>query len=85
MATTKVAPTQSDVAQKIAMYKSQFALRQFETRAYDLFLENYVKGTSHLSIGQEAIAAGVAAAMRPTDWTFATYRGHAHTLARAFR
>jgi len=20
--------------------------------------------------------------MRPTDWTFATYRGHAHTLAR---
>jgi acetoin:2,6-dichlorophenolindophenol oxidoreductase subunit alpha len=82
MATTKVAPAQSDVAQKIAMYKSQFALRQFETRAYDLFLENYVKGTSHLSIGQEAIAAGVAAAMRPTDWTFATYRGHAHTLAR---
>jgi TPP-dependent pyruvate/acetoin dehydrogenase alpha subunit len=82
MATTKVAPPQSDVAQKIAMYKSQFALRQFETRAYDLFLENYVKGTSHLSIGQEAIAAGVAAAMCPTDWTFATYRGHAHTLAR---
>jgi acetoin:2,6-dichlorophenolindophenol oxidoreductase subunit alpha len=82
MASTKVAPAESDVDQKIAMYKSQFALRQFETRAYDLFLENYVKGTSHLSIGQEAIAAGVAAAMRPTDWTFATYRGHAHTLAR---
>jgi pyruvate dehydrogenase E1 component alpha subunit len=64
------------------MYRTQVALRQFETRAYDLFLENYVKGTSHLSIGQEAIAAGVAEAMRPTDWTFATYRGHAHTLAR---
>jgi pyruvate dehydrogenase E1 component alpha subunit len=64
------------------MYRSQFALRQFENRAYDLFLENFVKGTSHLSIGQEAIAAGVAAAMRPDDWTFATYRGHAHTLAR---
>jgi pyruvate dehydrogenase E1 component alpha subunit len=82
MASTKVAPVESDIEAKIAMYKSQFALRQFETRAYDLFLENYVKGTSHLSIGQEAIAAGVAAAMRPTDWTFATYRGHAHTLAR---
>src|SRR6202167_6184360 len=82
MASTKVAPAERDVEQKIAMYKSQFALRQFETRAYDLFLENYVKGTSHLSIGQEAIAAGFAAAMRPTDWTFAPYRGHAHTLAR---
>jgi pyruvate dehydrogenase E1 component alpha subunit len=82
MTSTKVAPATSDVDFRLEMYRSQFALRQFETRAYDLFLENYVKGTSHLSIGQEAIAAGVAAAMRPTDWTFATYRGHAHTLAR---
>ncbi len=82
MVTTKTAPATRDVEFQLEMYRSQFALRQFETRAYDLFLENYVKGTSHLSIGQEAIAAGVAAAMRPTDWTFATYRGHAHTLAR---
>jgi pyruvate dehydrogenase E1 component alpha subunit len=82
MVSTKAAPATSDVEFQLEMYRSQFALRQFETRAYDLFLENYVKGTSHLSIGQEAIAAGVAAAMRPTDWTFATYRGHAHTLAR---
>jgi pyruvate dehydrogenase E1 component alpha subunit len=82
MSNTKIAPANSDLAHKIAMYRSQFALRQFENRAYDLFLENFVKGTSHLAIGQEAIAAGVAAAMRPDDWTFATYRGHAHTLAR---
>ena len=82
MTSTKVANVSSDVDFRLEMYRSQFALRQFEKRAYDLFLENYVKGTSHLSIGQEAIAAGVAAAMRPTDWTFATYRGHAHTLAR---
>jgi pyruvate dehydrogenase E1 component alpha subunit len=82
MTSTKEARATNDVDFRIEMYRSQFALRQFETRAYDLFLENYVKGTSHLSIGQEAIAAGVAAAMRPTDWTFATYRGHAHTLAR---
>ncbi len=72
----------TDLARQIAMYRTQVALRAFETRAYDLFLENLVKGTSHLSLGQEAIAAGVAAAMAPDDWTFATYRGHAHTLAR---
>ena len=82
MSTTKVAPTSTDFEHKVAMYRSQYALRQFEKRAYDLFLEGLVKGTSHLSIGLEAIAAGVAAAMRPDDWTFATYRGHAHTLAR---
>ncbi len=59
-----------------------FAIRTFEKRAYDLFLQNLVKGTSHLSLGQEAIAAGFAAAMRRDDYTFCTYRGHAHTLAR---
>jgi len=57
-------------------------MRHMEKRAYDLFLQNLVKGTSHLSLGQEAIAAAFGVAMRPDDYTFATYRGHAHTLAR---
>ena len=82
MTTTTTAPTGTDLASSLDLYRCQVALRQFETRAYDLFLENYVKGTSHLGIGQEAIAAGFAAAMKPGDWTFATYRGHNHTLAR---
>ncbi len=57
-------------------------MRQFEKRAYDLFMRQLVKGTSHLSLGMEAIAAGFGTAMRGGDYTFATYRGHAHTLAR---
>ena len=36
-------------------------IRQFEKRAHDLFLQNLVKGTTHLGAGQEAVAAGVAA------------------------
>ena len=64
------------------LYRLQLELRYCEKRAYDLFLQNLIKGTSHLSLGQEAIAAGFAAAMREDDYTFATYRGHAHTLAR---
>src|ERR1700754_2568744 len=67
---------------RLKLYHSQFRLRQAEQRAYDLFLQNLVKGTSHLSLGQEAIAAGFAIAMRPGDLSFCTYRGHAHTLAR---
>jgi pyruvate dehydrogenase E1 component alpha subunit len=67
---------------RLDLYRLQQELRQFEKRAYDLFLRGLVKGTSHLSLGQEAIAAGFGVAMRPDDWTFATYRGHAHTLAR---
>jgi TPP-dependent pyruvate/acetoin dehydrogenase alpha subunit len=67
---------------RIDMYRVQQEVRQFEKRAYDLFMQGLVKGTSHLALGQEAVATGVAAAMRPDDYTFATYRGHAHTLAR---
>jgi pyruvate dehydrogenase E1 component alpha subunit len=57
-------------------------LRQFEKRAYDLFMQQLVKGTSHLSLGMEAISAAFGAAMRPDDYTFATYRGHNHALSR---
>jgi TPP-dependent pyruvate/acetoin dehydrogenase alpha subunit len=67
---------------KLRMYRMQVELRESEQRAYDLFLQNLVKGTSHLSLGQEAVATGFAAAMEPGDLTFCTYRGHAHTLAR---
>jgi acetoin:2,6-dichlorophenolindophenol oxidoreductase subunit alpha len=67
---------------QLALYRQQIRMRRFEKRAYDLFLQNLVKGTSHLSLGMEAIAAGFGEAMRPGDYTFATYRGHAHTLAR---
>src|ERR1017187_10182375 len=67
---------------RLALYRSQVRLREAEQRAYDLFLQNLVKGTSHLSLGQEAIAAGFAEAMVKGDLSFCTYRGHAHTLAR---
>ena len=67
---------------RTAIYKTMVEMRDFEKRAYDLFLQGLVKGTSHLGLGQEAVAAGFAAAMQPSDYTFATYRGHNHTLAR---
>lgn len=67
---------------RLEMYRLQVEIRDCEKRAHDLFLQNLVKGTSHLSLGQEAIAAGVAVAMEPGDKSFCTYRGHAHTLAR---
>jgi TPP-dependent pyruvate/acetoin dehydrogenase alpha subunit len=67
---------------RLRLYRSQVLLREAEQRAFDLFLQNLVKGTSHLSLGQEAVAAGFAEAMQPGDLSFCTYRGHAHTLAR---
>lgn len=67
---------------RLALWRRQLEVRLVEKRAYDLFLQNLIKGTSHLSLGQEAIAAGFAVAMRKDDYTFCTYRGHAHTLVR---
>src|ERR1700676_5339823 len=67
---------------RLRLYRLQVEIREAEQRAFDLFLQNLVKGTSHLSLGQEAVAAGCAAAMKPGDLSFCTYRGHAHTLAR---
>jgi TPP-dependent pyruvate/acetoin dehydrogenase alpha subunit len=67
---------------RLELYRKLSEIRQFEQRAYDLFLQNLVAGTSHLSLGQEAVAAGFGQAMRDDDFTFCTYRGHAHTLVR---
>ena len=67
---------------RLELYRSMQACRMMEQRAYDLFMQNLVKGTSHLALGQEAVAAGFGAAMREDDYTFCTYRGHNHTLVR---
>jgi TPP-dependent pyruvate/acetoin dehydrogenase alpha subunit len=67
---------------RLDLFRRQYEIRIFEKRAYDLFLQNLVKGTSHLSLGQEAVAAGFGVAMQKGDLSFCTYRGHAHTLAR---
>lgn len=67
---------------QLAMYTAMVRARHFEQRSYDLFMQGLVKGTTHLGMGQEAVAAGFAAAMRSDDLTFCTYRGHNHTLLR---
>ncbi|MBV9451788.1 MAG: thiamine pyrophosphate-dependent dehydrogenase E1 component subunit alpha [Streptosporangiaceae bacterium] len=71
-----------DQATALEMYRKMSEIRQFEKRAYDLFLQNLVRGTTHLGTGQEAIAAGVSQAMNDDDYMFVTYRGHNHVLAR---
>ncbi len=75
-------PAPPDAATRLAIYRTMVECRRFEVRAQELFFEGLVRGTTHLGVGQEAIAAGFAAAMRPDDYTFATYRGHNHALSR---
>ena len=71
-----------DTETRLELYRQMQACRMMEQRAYDLFMQNLIKGTSHLALGQEAVAAGFGTAMRDDDYTFCTYRGHNHTLVR---
>jgi pyruvate dehydrogenase E1 component alpha subunit len=74
--------TKTEQSTRLAMYRMMVEARLFEKRVHDLFLQGLVKGTSHLALGQEAVAAGFAAALRPDDLVYCTYRGHVHTLLR---
>jgi acetoin:2,6-dichlorophenolindophenol oxidoreductase subunit alpha len=83
MASPSAPPAQGlDRDLRLGLYRTMLECRRFEQRTHELFLAGLVRGTTHLGIGQEAVAAGFAAAMHKDDWTFCTYRGHNHTLAR---
>ncbi|MFI8214992.1 thiamine pyrophosphate-dependent dehydrogenase E1 component subunit alpha [Streptomyces sp. NPDC085932] len=71
-----------DAAGLLDAYERMAVVRRTEQAAHDLFLRGLVKGTTHLAAGQEAVAVGASAALRPDDYVFATYRGHHHALAR---
>jgi len=71
-----------EIETRLELYRQMQACRMMEQRAYDLFMQNLIKGTSHLALGQEAVAAGFGVAMRKDDYSFCTYRGHNHTLVR---
>ena len=76
------APATPSRDKQLELYRLMKSCRVMEQRIHDLFMQNLVKGTSHLGLGQEAVAAGFAAALNPDDYSFCTYRGHNHTLLR---
>jgi acetoin:2,6-dichlorophenolindophenol oxidoreductase subunit alpha len=71
-----------DPDQLLDLYRQMAVIRRTEKAAHDLFMSGLVKGTTHLAAGQEAVAVGTSAALRPDDYVFATYRGHHHAMAR---
>jgi acetoin:2,6-dichlorophenolindophenol oxidoreductase subunit alpha len=65
------------------MLQRMLEIRSCEARIQELFLENVVRGTTHLCDGQEAVSVGMAAVIEPKrgDTVTCTYRGHGHALA----
>ena len=70
------------VDKKLELYRLMFLIRKTEEKLYYLFSVQEMPGTMHQYIGQEAVAAGVCAALRKSDYITSTHRGHGHCLAK---
>ena len=57
-------------------------IRRFEERTAELFSQGLITGTAHSCIGQEAVAVGAAAALRPDDYIAGHHRSHGHVIAK---
>jgi pyruvate dehydrogenase E1 component alpha subunit len=67
---------------KREMLRQMYTIRAFEEKAEQLYMIGKIHGTMHLSIGEEASAAGSIAALRPDDMILSTHRGHGHCIAK---
>jgi pyruvate dehydrogenase E1 component alpha subunit len=64
------------------LYRTMRLIRRFEERVVDLVNANEIAGVTHEYVGQEAVATGVCAALRPDDMITSTHRGHGHVIAK---
>ena len=64
------------------LYARMLRIRKVEEKIAELYPEQQMRCPVHLSIGQEAVAVGVCAALEPEDYAFSTHRSHAHYLAK---
>jgi acetoin:2,6-dichlorophenolindophenol oxidoreductase subunit alpha len=62
--------------------RTMWRIRVFEERVGQLTRANEVHGLVHLSIGGEAVAAGVCGALRPDDPVYSNHRAHGHAIAK---
>jgi acetoin:2,6-dichlorophenolindophenol oxidoreductase subunit alpha len=72
----------ADRSHAAELYRTVRLIRRFEQRAIDMVRGGVIPGGIHPYIGEEAIAAGVCAALRPDDLITSTHRGHGHVLAK---
>jgi pyruvate dehydrogenase E1 component alpha subunit len=79
---TGAIPAELSDARLVSMYECMSLIRHFEERLKRLVETGVPVGAVHYYIGQEAVAAGVCAALEPQDWISSTHRGHGHCIAK---
>ena len=68
--------------QLIEMFRRMCLIRAFEEHARELYMQGKIRGSTHMYIGEEAVAVGACAALRRDDYITSTHRGHGHCLAK---
>lgn len=63
-------------------YRQMLLIRRFEEACGRLYMQGKIRGFLHLYIGEEAIAVGTMAALRPDDYVIGHYRDHGHAIAK---
>jgi pyruvate dehydrogenase E1 component alpha subunit len=63
-------------------FRKMSLIRRFEERAEEAYGQGKIGGFLHLYIGEEAVAVGAMAALRPEDDVITHYRDHGYVLAR---
>jgi len=66
----------------LALYRTMLTIRLTEEQLVRAHQRGLIHGACHTYIGEEAVAAGVCAHLRPDDAIFSTHRGHGHALAK---
>lgn len=74
--------TTSDPSLALKLYGEMLRLRMIEEEIAERYSQEKMRCPVHLSVGQEAVAVGVSAMLRPTDQIVTTHRCHAHYLAK---
>jgi 2-oxoisovalerate dehydrogenase E1 component len=64
------------------LYRTMYLIRVCEEHLARCHARGLIHGACHTYVGQEAVAAGVCAHLRPDDTIFSTHRGHGHALAK---
>jgi len=67
------------------MYRTMILIRAFEERVAKEFAMGNIPGHAHLYTGEEAVATGSCASLRPDDYVVSTHRGHGHLIAKGGR
>lgn len=71
-----------DRADLLSLYRQMLLIRRFEEKSAEMYALAKIAGFLHLYIGEEAVAVGAIAALRPDDYVISAYRDHGHCLAR---